>query len=91
MNNDKLFISQQHNLASLLESLELKNLKPAETLMEAKIQFAAKEKLNDKDQRRLRRFRQMVGSLQYPTATRPDILYMVNRMLQYMVNPTHIH
>lgn len=36
-------------------------------------------------------FRQIVGSLQYATITRPDIAYAVNRVCQFMHSPTTHH
>ncbi|PKU73330.1 Retrovirus-related Pol polyprotein from transposon TNT 1-94 [Dendrobium catenatum] len=36
-------------------------------------------------------YRQLVGSLQYLTLTRPDIAYAVNRACQYMHKPTDQH
>ncbi|CAH9104736.1 unnamed protein product, partial [Cuscuta epithymum] len=36
-------------------------------------------------------FRQIVGSLQYVTITRPDIAYAVNRVCQFMHSPTTLH
>ncbi|KAL4577991.1 hypothetical protein LXL04_014106 [Taraxacum kok-saghyz] len=36
-------------------------------------------------------YRQVVGSLQYATITRPDIAYAVNRVCQYMHSPTIQH
>ncbi|GJS86351.1 GDSL esterase/lipase-like protein [Tanacetum coccineum] len=36
-------------------------------------------------------YRQVVGSLQYATITRPDISYSVNRVCQYMHSPTNLH
>ncbi|CAN1804946.1 Retrovirus-related Pol polyprotein from transposon RE1 [Linum perenne] len=36
-------------------------------------------------------YRQVVGSLQYATITRPDITYVVNRVCQYMHAPTTQH
>ncbi|CAM8900500.1 unnamed protein product [Rhodiola kirilowii] len=36
-------------------------------------------------------YRQIVGSLQYATITRPDIAYDVNRVCQYMHAPTSLH
>lgn len=38
-----------------------------------------------------RLYRQIVGSLQYATITRPDIAFAVNRVCQYMHKPTIIH
>lgn len=36
-------------------------------------------------------YRQLVGSLQYIAFTRPDVAYAVNRLLQYMHQPTDTH
>ncbi|XP_026450970.1 uncharacterized protein LOC113351135 [Papaver somniferum] len=36
-------------------------------------------------------YRQIVGSLQYPTLTRPDISHVVNFVSQFMHRPTIIH
>ena len=36
-------------------------------------------------------YRQVVGSLQYATITRPDIAYAVNRVCQFMHTPTTLH
>ncbi|KAL4587787.1 hypothetical protein LXL04_000661 [Taraxacum kok-saghyz] len=36
-------------------------------------------------------YRQVVGSLQYATITRPDIAYFVNRVCQFMHSPTNQH
>nr|KAJ0191944.1 hypothetical protein LSAT_V11C800425760 [Lactuca sativa] len=36
-------------------------------------------------------YRQVVGSLQYATITRPDIAYSVNRVCQFMHSPTNRH
>ena len=36
-------------------------------------------------------YRQIIGSLMYLTNTRPYICFAVNTLIQYMVNPKHIH
>ncbi|KAJ0443321.1 putative RNA-directed DNA polymerase [Helianthus annuus] len=36
-------------------------------------------------------YRQLVGSLQYLAFTRPDISFSVNKLSQYMHNPTQLH
>lgn len=66
LGNVEILISQQQYLATLLENLELQNLKPADTLMEAKMQFLASDVLDDFGQRH---YRQIVGSLQFLIAT----------------------
>ena len=36
-------------------------------------------------------YKQIVGSLMYLTATRPDIMYFVSLISRYMENPTEMH
>lgn len=36
-------------------------------------------------------YHQVVGSLQYATITRPDIVDLVNRVCQFMHSPTNNH
>lgn len=36
-------------------------------------------------------YRSIVGALQYLTLTRPDIAYPVNKVCQYLHNPTVTH
>ena len=37
------------------------------------------------------RYRNMVGGLQYLTLTRPDIAFAVNKVCQYLAQPTDVH
>jgi hypothetical protein len=37
------------------------------------------------------RHRSVVGALQYLSLTRPDILFLVNSVCQYMAAPTSVH
>lgn len=36
-------------------------------------------------------FRHLLGSLQYLTLTRQDLVYAVNHLYQFMSRPTHTH
>ena len=36
-------------------------------------------------------YKQLVGSLMYLTATRPDLMYVVCLISRFMANPTEIH
>ena len=36
-------------------------------------------------------FRQMIGSMMYLTNTRPDILFAVNTLSQFLTDPRHVH
>ena len=37
------------------------------------------------------RYRQMIGSLMYLTNTRLDILFAVNTLSQFLIDPRHVH
>ena len=36
-------------------------------------------------------YRQMIGSLMYPTNTRPNICFTVNTLSQFLTYPRHVH
>jgi hypothetical protein len=36
-------------------------------------------------------YRSTVGALQYATVTRPDLQFAVNKVSQFMANPTDVH
>ena len=36
-------------------------------------------------------YHQMIGSLMYPTNTRPDIYFVVNTLRQFLTDPRHVH
>jgi transposase InsO family protein len=36
-------------------------------------------------------YKQLVGSLMYPTATRPDLMYVVSLISRFMASPTELH
>ena len=36
-------------------------------------------------------YKQLIGSLMYITATRPDLMYVVCLLSKYMANPTDLH
>jgi hypothetical protein len=36
-------------------------------------------------------YKQVVGSLMYLTATRPDVMFVVSLISRYMANPTKLH
>jgi hypothetical protein len=36
-------------------------------------------------------YRQIIGSLMYLTNTRPDICFVVNTLIQFLVEPRHVH
>ena len=36
-------------------------------------------------------YRQMIGSLMYLTNTRPDIFFVVNTLIQFLIDRRHVH
>ena len=36
-------------------------------------------------------YRQIIGSLMYPTNMRPDICFAVNTLSQFLIDPRHVH
>ena len=36
-------------------------------------------------------YKSIIGSLQYVTLTRPDIAFLVNKLSQFLVEPTVLH
>jgi hypothetical protein len=36
-------------------------------------------------------YKQIIGSLMYPMNTRPDIVFAVNTLSQFLVEPRHVH
>lgn len=36
-------------------------------------------------------YHKFIGSLNYLVNTRPDIFYVVNRLIQFLVKPWHVH
>lgn len=84
----RLFMSQQKYILDMLEKFDMSNAKPTTTPM------ATSAKLRLKDGSQLTNattYRQLVGSLQYLSLTRPDISYSINKLSQYMHLPTENH
>ena len=79
-----LFISQRSFASSLLTQFGMRDSTPVATPMEPqlKLQKIEGEPLND-----VTKYRQLVGSLLYLTITRPDIVYGIEVMSQFMESP----
>lgn len=83
-----LRLTQQRYISDLLHRTKMDNAKPVVTPMCSSQILTAYlgTPLTDPTQ-----FRATVGSLQYLGLTRPDIAFAVNRLSQYMHQPTDIH
>ena len=83
-----LLLTQKRYITDLLHRNNMTNAKAVATPMCSTEQLTLKSghPLDDPKQ-----FRAVVGSLQYLSLTRPDISFAVNRMSQYMHQPTDEH
>ncbi|KAI5314779.1 hypothetical protein L3X38_043955 [Prunus dulcis] len=83
-----IFLHQKKYAKTLLDKFGLKDCKSVATPL------AVNEKLSKVDGSELANetlYRQMVGSLLYLTATRPDIMFAASLLARFMHNPTKKH
>lgn len=85
---DGLHLMQRKYVTDLLTKTNMLHSKPVATPMASspKLTLDSGSPLSDP-----REYRQVVGSLQYFSLTRPDISYAVNRLSQFMHRPTTCH
>jgi Reverse transcriptase (RNA-dependent DNA polymerase) len=87
--NDRgLLLTQTGYIQSLLERAKMKEAKAAKTPMAVSPTLSKTEGACMEDPYL---FRNIVGALQYVTITRPDIAFAVNRVSQFMHNPSDVH
>lgn len=83
-----LLLSQRQYILNLLSSVSMESAKPVLTPTISKYSNTKDSTLPHDDPRK---FRQVVGSLQYLSLTRPDIAFAVNRVCQHMHSPQQHH
>lgn len=83
-----IFISQRKYTCEILDGFKIAECKPIATPVEIGLKMCknGNGKLVDPTF-----FKQLVGSLRYLTATRPDIIYGVRLTTRYKEKPTLIH
>lgn len=83
-----LHLSQRKYILDLLHRHGMTDAKPVSTPMAStpKLMLHTGHSLAEP-----KAYRQLVGSLQYLAFTRPDVAYAVNRLSQYMHQPTDAH
>ncbi|PKU63719.1 Retrovirus-related Pol polyprotein from transposon TNT 1-94 [Dendrobium catenatum] len=81
-------LSQSKYAADILQKAGMAECKPISTPIASKTPFSGSTTLPSVQ---ADLFKQLVGSLQYLTLTRPDIFYTVNRLCQHMHQPQEIH
>ena len=86
--NKGLHLMQRKYITDLLAKHNMLNAKPVATPLPTspKLTLHGGTKLNDASE-----YRSVVGSLQYLAFTRPDIAFAVNRLSQFMHQPTSDH
>ncbi|PKU84943.1 Retrovirus-related Pol polyprotein from transposon TNT 1-94 [Dendrobium catenatum] len=83
-----LHLSQGHFAQTILHRAGMLNCKPVSTPSQIKNNSTNQASLAFANPSL---YRQLAGSLQYLTLTRPDISFAVNKVCQHMQNPTNLH
>lgn len=83
-----LILSQRKYIIYLLKRSHLANIKPIDTPMDSssKLSKSDGEPLSNPQQ-----YRSIVGTLQYVTLTRSELSFSINKVCQFMHNPTSEH
>jgi len=87
---DGLLLSQQRYATDVVKRAGMGKCKPINTPLASSKKLSATDgvKLGPDD---ATRFRSVVGALQYLTLTRPDISFSVNKVCQFLHQPTTVH
>ncbi|KAG4957026.1 hypothetical protein JHK85_043406 [Glycine max] len=86
--NEGIFISQKKYTEGLLKKFKIYGCKPVATPL------ITNEKLQKNDgapEADASKYRSLIGSLLYLTATRPDIMYAASLLSRFMQSPSQIH
>ena len=83
-------LTQRKYALDLLHRVSMENCKPTPTPLHATDRLARETgtPLGTEDSTR---YRSIVGGLQYLTLTRPDLSFAVNKVCQYLSQPTDVH
>ena len=89
-NSGGMTLTQRKYALDLLHRVSMENCRPTSTPLSATEHLAreAGTPLGTEDSTR---YRSIVGGLQYLTLTRPDLSYSVNKVCQYLSQPTDEH
>lgn len=83
-----IFISQKKYVQEVLDMFKMKNCNSVSTPMETGLKLVRNCKERNVD---ITLYKQIVGSLMYLTATRPDIMHAVSLISRYMEHPCEMH
>ncbi|KAE8671053.1 filamin A-interacting protein 1-like [Hibiscus syriacus] len=86
--NNGLFLNQRKYIVDLLNRTHMTEAKPASTPLATSttLTLQSRTPLSDPTE-----YRTIVGSLQYLSLTRPNVAYTVNKLSQFMHQPTSDH
>lgn len=86
--DDGIFICQKKYAAEVIERFGMKDYNPVSNPI-VPGQKIGRDEAGEKVDPTL--FKQMVGSLMYLTATRPDLMFAVSLISRFMASPTQLH
>jgi histone deacetylase 1/2 len=88
-NSDGLILSHGKYAEDIIKRVGMHHSKPVNTPMSTVDKLSANgEKLGPEESTR---YRSIVGAMQYLTLTRPDILFVVDKVCQFLHAPTTLH
>ncbi|GJX14748.1 hypothetical protein Tco_0206506 [Tanacetum coccineum] len=85
---DEIFFNQSKYIKEMLKKFGLEDSKPTKTPMLTKIKLTKDDEANSVDSSK---YRGMIGSLLYLTASRPDIMFSVCLCARFQENPKTTH
>ena len=83
-----MYLSQRRYISDLLQKTNMHEAKPVSSPMSSSTVLSQHSGTSLSDSSA---YRSVVGSLQYLSLTRPDIAFAVNKVCQFMHNPTEDH
>ncbi|XP_021824947.1 uncharacterized protein LOC110765996 [Prunus avium] len=83
-----LLLSQRKYILDLLKRSDLADMKPTHTPMASSTKLS---KIGGEPLANPQQYRSIAGALQYVTLTRPELAFSVNKVCQFMYNPTTEH
>jgi hypothetical protein len=86
--DSSMYLSQRRYITDLLRKTNMHEAKPVSSPMASSIVLSQHTGTSLSDPSS---YRSVVGSLQYLSLTRPDISFAVNKVCQFMANPTEDH
>jgi hypothetical protein len=85
---DGLILSQHGHIRNLLQTFDMAGAKPTHTPLCTSTPLKLMDGSAPVDSKT---FRSIIGALQYITLTRPDLSFSINKLSQFMHQPTKIH